>query len=334
MEAHGNCIISEDLNAHHALWGSELSNPRGNSVAEVVMDLNLKVMNTGEPTRIHPLPGRISVPDISLATNDIGLLTNWESMTDARGSDHYPVKLSTARNSAHRSEAKQGIGIKRVDWGIFREKMRLRVNNQGNISQDNYTEVYRRLVEDIQESLRESGARMPNEKGAIISPRIPVPAPWWDQDCRVAIDNRRAAYTIYRKDSSDANWDEFVKAEKDVAKMIQEKKNQGFQKFCSSLNPSANMGQIRKNLKVFKKKATLGVPQSRPSNTVKEDPALVRAFDKTASNHQTTGREEDWVYPHIQNETLTGVITIAEVNHAVESARSKSAPGCDLISYM
>ena len=60
-------IIMADMNAHDALWDEMgRSNERGESVVEQLMDCAGVVLNDGRPTRIDPIRGVETAPDITI----------------------------------------------------------------------------------------------------------------------------------------------------------------------------------------------------------------------------------------------------------------------------
>jgi hypothetical protein len=66
-------IIGCDANAHHILWGSTDTNPRGASLMEYLVSSNLDILNQGnEPTFVTR--NRKEVIDLTLGTNRIGNL--------------------------------------------------------------------------------------------------------------------------------------------------------------------------------------------------------------------------------------------------------------------
>ncbi|PNF38780.1 hypothetical protein B7P43_G12820 [Cryptotermes secundus] len=68
-------IIGCDANAHHILWGSTGTKPRGESFMEFLLCSNLNILNHGnEPTFV--VCNRKEVIDLTLGTNDIGNLIN------------------------------------------------------------------------------------------------------------------------------------------------------------------------------------------------------------------------------------------------------------------
>jgi hypothetical protein len=81
-------IVGFDANAHHILWGSTGTNPRGNSLMEFLVSLNLNILNRGkEPAFV--VHNRKEVVDLTLGTNKIGdLVSNWHVSDEPSLSDH------------------------------------------------------------------------------------------------------------------------------------------------------------------------------------------------------------------------------------------------------
>jgi hypothetical protein len=70
-------IIGCDANAHHTLWGSTGTNPRGESIMEYPVSSNLNILNHGnEPTFV--ICNKKKVINLTLGTNKIvSLVSNW-----------------------------------------------------------------------------------------------------------------------------------------------------------------------------------------------------------------------------------------------------------------
>jgi hypothetical protein len=75
-------------NAHHILWGSNGTNPRGESLMEFLVSSNLNILNHGkEPTFV--VCNKNEVIDLTLGTTNIGNLVNiWHVSDEPSVSDH------------------------------------------------------------------------------------------------------------------------------------------------------------------------------------------------------------------------------------------------------
>jgi hypothetical protein len=81
-------IVGCDANAHHILWGSTSTNPRGEHLMEYLVSSNLNILNcSNEPT--FAVRNRMEVIDLTLGTNKIGdLVSNWHVSDELSLSDH------------------------------------------------------------------------------------------------------------------------------------------------------------------------------------------------------------------------------------------------------
>lgn len=58
---------------------------------DFLINSELNVLNKGEATRMQNALGNISVPDVTIASPDIGILLSWSTIKDLHGSNHYPA---------------------------------------------------------------------------------------------------------------------------------------------------------------------------------------------------------------------------------------------------
>lgn len=161
LEAFPNLIMGGDVNAHHHLWGSDLSNNDGNNLAQAINNSDLCILNSGSSTRLHTAQFRTSVPDVSLTTPNMLAMTEWSVEDDARGSDHFPIVISIRNMPFLRSKVKPRISTNKVKWDRFAESVTTR-SQEYTVNSDNYIEIYNELVCDIKGALKDAGARLPD----------------------------------------------------------------------------------------------------------------------------------------------------------------------------
>ena len=84
--------ISSDCNSHHALWGCEYNNKRGESLVDYILSNDLHVINTGsKPT--FQVKNRSQILDITLAsTNMLDHIENWKVTDRITVSDHKQIE--------------------------------------------------------------------------------------------------------------------------------------------------------------------------------------------------------------------------------------------------
>lgn len=160
-------------------------------VAEVLIEQNVHVLNSGVATRDHPIPGENSVPDISVATDDIVNNINWERIDDLMGSDHYPLRISINSGKLVRESVQQRIGINKVEWPVFDKFITEYISSLPDLSPQNIQSQYTETISNIVKGLGSAGARLKPRERRHAEVKIPTPAIWWDEECSQAIRNRR-----------------------------------------------------------------------------------------------------------------------------------------------
>ena len=76
-----NQIICGDVNAVNALWGASTENARGKQLEEIIEELGLTVLNTGEGTFLKR-DGTYSHLDVGIAGGNVALKCNWRRLDD------------------------------------------------------------------------------------------------------------------------------------------------------------------------------------------------------------------------------------------------------------
>ena len=105
-----NSLVLGDVNAHDALWHSNIYDERGSDMADEIINSNLGVINEEHPTRI-PTNGQPTSPDISLASLNLLPYTKWETIT-TMGSDHVPIIITMSSS----------INFRKANWESFQNQ--------------------------------------------------------------------------------------------------------------------------------------------------------------------------------------------------------------------
>ena len=86
-------LIVVDINAHHSRWDTNTNkDEEGEQLADKIHLADYTILNENEATRL-PINGRSTSPDITLASNDIALLSDW-SLSTSLASDHLPFLIA------------------------------------------------------------------------------------------------------------------------------------------------------------------------------------------------------------------------------------------------
>ena len=114
-------LIVGDINTHHSIWDTNTNEEeRGKLLADEVDAADYTILSENEARR-QPTNGRSTSPDISLASNDIALPTDW-SISTSLASDHLPIIITiNSELSTIDGPRRTYINFKKADWARYAE---------------------------------------------------------------------------------------------------------------------------------------------------------------------------------------------------------------------
>ena len=109
-------LIVGDINAPHSRWNANTNEDEiGEQLADEIDAADYTILNENEATRL-PTNGRSTSPDISLASNDVALLSDW-SVSTSLASDHLPILITiNSKLSTIDGPRRTYINFKKADW--------------------------------------------------------------------------------------------------------------------------------------------------------------------------------------------------------------------------
>ena len=114
-------IITGDINSHHQLWHSPLTDHRGTLIADIIDNSDLLVLNKNTPTKIPTnINHRCTSPDITASSNLISRLIHWTTL-NALNSDHKPIMttFNTRTNFRLTEHRNCYANYKKAGWTFF-----------------------------------------------------------------------------------------------------------------------------------------------------------------------------------------------------------------------
>ena len=110
-------ILGGDFNSKHPRWGSNITNPRGKVLHDVIYQLNLQVMNPVEPTHYPRDGGTPDLLDFFFGQN-VAHLCSKPSTISELSSDHFPVLMNVAVSTTINSQTPMLIKHP-FDWNLY-----------------------------------------------------------------------------------------------------------------------------------------------------------------------------------------------------------------------
>ena len=180
-------IVVRDFNAHSEGWKCTTHNRRGQDLEEVVMEKDLVVLNTGQPT-LNPRVKSVnnSVIDLAITTKDVALRCTHSVLNTSLGSDH---KVTITRvDEVADVEENAGMhrwSLKKADWKVYRQASRFRIHD--GIISDDFDATFQTFMEELHETARSA---IPERKVKSSKLRRHKPLLFWNEDCSQAIYER------------------------------------------------------------------------------------------------------------------------------------------------
>ena len=218
-----NFLILGDLNTHNTVWGCAHTNSRGRLLEDIIHRNNICILNTGSPTHITLPAGSTSAIDLSLSSATVADRFRWRTHASPCGSDHIPIWLWS--ETPHPGARTPQWNLRKADWCSFTADCLLEFDATGQ-STDAINE---RLCEVILES-----ATKHIPKTSPLPKRIPVP--WWSDDCRRAIRDRRRFFRAFQRRPTTSNLTLFRKARAVARRTVREAKRSSWAAYITSIN--------------------------------------------------------------------------------------------------
>ena len=121
LDTDDDVLILGDFNAHHVAWKSNLSDVRGEQIAQQVEDSDLFLLNLDSQTR-RPSNGTDSSPDISLISAHLAFSVAWETCM-ALNSDHLPICITFVDDQPPPRTNRSFMNLKRAKWGLLSSEL-------------------------------------------------------------------------------------------------------------------------------------------------------------------------------------------------------------------
>lgn len=190
-------LICTDANARHESWGSSEDDRRGREIAKLLMEeLDMMVFNDGSHTHFSAAYGSFSAIDITFGDPELNLLFDWR--VDLYHSDHYPIVMGLLESRPINVNPGRWI-LKNVNWQNYSAAIESELTQKGQLANvDDFVE----LVQHV------AGTIFDKSKGS--SKKVPVP--WWCEDCKIAVRDRKRARRRYKRHPNDETLADFRRA--------------------------------------------------------------------------------------------------------------------------
>ena len=114
-------ILGGDFNSKHPRWGSQIANPRGRVLSDLITQFNLEVFFPLEPTYYPDSGTTPDMLDFYIGKQISQKLTNVRVLHEL-SSDHFPV-MATLNIASQFTPVNRGLLNYPFDWERYKELM-------------------------------------------------------------------------------------------------------------------------------------------------------------------------------------------------------------------
>lgn len=368
MERQRVSVICGDFNGHSGLWSARsgiVANAEGSRIEAAVSDSHFTCLNSGEDTWFSSDLNSSSALDLTFVSPEYATRSDWRLMDYLYGSDHFPIHLTIDGVSVGGVPCRPSFSLGRVDWADFRRRVaQIYGPSDGVAGDDLYS--YDVLYQNLRESVLAAGRKLRNTNR--FSRRAPTI--WWNTECADLINQKRAAFRVFKSSPSIDNLGAYKELCKFAKKRLAAIRRDSFREFCTGMDPSMNSASLWRNIKVFSR--GFRASTSGTGSITRRRTRVVEAFDRTvpvmapscsaglarSSAHEYTGIDlgsgltapggsgagcdrpvpsgcfSGFSVARPFSGDLVRAISLNEIKTAVSSLRIKSAVGPDLISNL
>ena len=210
--------------------GSDHQTPKGRVIETFIGQNDLCLYNDGSHTFLHSGNGTYSAIDLSFASPTLFDRFSWEVHDDCCGSDHFPIILTAAVSDDQIKQ--QRWKCKQADWTTFKALCSTHLNKHTFKSDDPITDFSSSLLEITEKTIPKSSVSSKPRK------------PWFDNDCKQAISERKKAERSFRKSPCHSKLSSFRIYRAKARRIIKHKKKTSWRQFVSSINNRTPMNKI------------------------------------------------------------------------------------------
>ncbi|XP_029169805.1 uncharacterized protein LOC114939608 [Nylanderia fulva] len=232
-------LLGCDANSHHLVWGSTDINPRGESLFNFVVGMELHILNRGtEPIFLGSR--RQEVIDITICSGGIlDLLRGWRVSDEPSGSDHRQIRFTMEQVQS------QGLwkrNPRKTNWRGYEEDLRSRLKEAPTRfhTKENLETAADYLNDAIKYSYK---MNCPLE-----SKNPSAKAPWWSKELAKLRAEGRRLFNRARNVNTPRSWEEYRKSQRIYKKAIVKAKRKGWRSFCSSIESAPEASRLSKIL--------------------------------------------------------------------------------------
>ena len=235
-------LLLGDFNAHSRLWFDRKDCQRGKVIQKIIEEQDISLLDKEKITHISRAHQTTSHIDLSIVSLDIMNHFDWDADDYFRTSDHTPIYI-THKDIVEQNYEQKWI-IDKADWKTFTERTEVNLHMADFPTSEAATEH----LEDIINNAAEQTIPKSKGTGGRKSP------PWWNDECKRAINKRKAAWKKYTTTISIVNLIAFKKARAEAQRTVRRSKRASWQDFVEGINSETSSKEAWKRINILQNK--------------------------------------------------------------------------------
>ena len=220
----GPYALLGDFNAHNILWGCADFNHKGQILEDFIDKQDLCLLNDKSKTYIHPATGSSSAIDLFLCDPLLYLDFSWKVGDDLCGSDHFPILITVNNFTPPQRESRWKLH--KADWSKFKLLCENRITGDSLKDSADPIEQFNCILTSIAEEC------IPKSSTKFRRPHLP----WFNEDCKNAILQRRKALKIFNRNPTRDNLFKYKNLQAKARRVIRRAKRNSWREYVSQLN--------------------------------------------------------------------------------------------------
>lgn len=334
MHPSHNTLIMGDFNAHNVVWNCYNTDMNGTHLLNSIDSTDLIIHNHSTYSHVNSINSSKSNIDLIITSTLFSDKLSFSVGDDTLGSDHFPFHVELNVEKSYYKKKSFKLKSKRTNWDKFKDSLD---GKYGLFLQSDYDELssvdkYSFFVEQVVDSLITATSQKKfknkncNNKGYKHNPVV-----WWDEECAKVIRFRKVAFKKWQFSGLPDDHINFKKYRAIAKKTLRQKKRNAFRSFAETINYRTNFGYVMNQCKIFKNKWVKIQPNHTEINVAREE-KITAALNKLAPSDNNPHTPTP--LPNCQDNTfLSSPFDFSEFNVALDSKKSKSAPGMDGIDF-
>ncbi|CAG5085058.1 Similar to X-element\ORF2: Probable RNA-directed DNA polymerase from transposon X-element (Drosophila melanogaster) [Cotesia congregata] len=331
--------------------GSYKNSAQGKELLETITEADLCILNDGSPTRVTNPTTNKSAVDLTIVSPELLSYINWNVSEDPGRSDHYQIHISMGVALDTYQFFTHKLNLSKICWETFDDILTQKV--EAIITEDNLnvSPTYEEIITIIKDSLsavtktRDSRKESASANQHTSSPKnnpktrkIRTPAPWWNEECSKALEERKSALQFMKRTLTVESYENYNKISALTKKTFQKAKQNAWREYTASLNSTTPIAMVWKKFQAFKNKR-LSTPYTLPRQELsveqKKLESIESYYQESRINsdssiaqelfHQDTSEAPQPSAPNFPDYE----ISLTELNSAIRRSKLGTSPGLD-----